>query len=155
MYRYSISLFPPRGGEHAHPILNSCKEVVLRCSVYWRGAVSGNGVLARELTGTLYGKVLDPTGLPIPGATTISSPQLIKDSEVRVTNADGVYRVPVLPPGTYRVQVEMDGFQTVTCGDIALRAGAVLAVDVTLQLSARPERQQEQRRFSGIRLDRP
>jgi hypothetical protein len=68
---------------------------------------------AQELTGTLYGKVVDDAGLRVPGATvTVSSPQLIKGSEARVTSQDGVYRVPALPPGVYTVKVELDLEQT-------------------------------------------
>jgi hypothetical protein len=92
--------------------------------------------IAQEVTGTLYGKVTDESGLAVPGATiTVTSPQLIKDAEVRVTGERGTYRVPALPPGTYSVKAEVAGFQTVTYADIVLQAGSSIGVDFVLKLS--------------------
>ncbi len=98
--------------------------------------MGAGSVLAQELTGTLYGRVVDASGSRIPGATvTVSSPQLIKGTEVRVTGNEGTYRVPTLPPGVYTVKIELPGFQTMTHEEIVLEAGASLAIDVTLSIS--------------------
>jgi hypothetical protein len=94
------------------------------------------GASAQELTGTLYGKVLDDGGLPVPGVTiTVTSPALIKGQEVRATNQEGGYRVPALPPGNYTIKAEMQGFQTVTRSGVVLQTGLALAIDFTLKLS--------------------
>jgi outer membrane receptor protein involved in Fe transport len=101
------------------------------------GLLAGGGLLfAQATTGTLYGKVADESGLPVPGANiTISSPQLIGGPETRVSSETGIYRFPRLAPGTYAVKVEMPGFQTVTHEDVLLRAGVSIAVDVVLKVS--------------------
>ena len=92
---------------------------------------------AQEVTGTLYGRLADASGLPLPGATvTISSPQLFKGAQVLTTTERGLYRAPVLPPGTYSVKAEMAGFQTASSDDIQLKAGMALAVDFTLKLAS-------------------
>ena len=89
--------------------------------------MGAGSVLAQELTGTLYGRVVDASGSRIPGATvTVSSPQLIKGTEVRVTSNEGTYRVPSLPPGVYTVKIELPGFQTMSHEEIVLEAGASL-----------------------------
>ncbi|MBI2833785.1 MAG: TonB-dependent receptor [Acidobacteria bacterium] len=96
--------------------------------------------VAQDLTGTLYGKVTSEDGLGVPGVTvTITSPQLIKGSEVRVTSETGGYRVPALPPGQYTVAVEMPGFQPMSRGRIVVEAGAALSVDFVLKLAALEE----------------
>jgi outer membrane receptor protein involved in Fe transport len=88
------------------------------------------------LTGTIYGKVTDESGLAVPGATvTLTSPQLIQAAEVRITGETGVYRVPNLPPGNYVVRAEMSGFQTITRQDVVLRSGQDIAIDFTLKIS--------------------
>jgi outer membrane receptor protein involved in Fe transport len=94
---------------------------------------------AQVLTGTLYGRALDESGLPVPGVTvTISSPQLMQTA-VRVTSEHGGYRVPNLPPGNYLLKAEIAGFQTMTRQDILLQAGAVLAIDFVLKVAALEE----------------
>lgn len=63
-------------------------------------------------TGTLTGKITDPDGLGMPGATvTVTSPAL-QGSRTTVTSTNGDYVIPFLPPGEYTVVVELSGFQT-------------------------------------------
>jgi outer membrane receptor protein involved in Fe transport len=98
--------------------------------------VGAGTVFSQELTGTLYGKVADESGLAVPGVTvTINSPQFIKEAEVRVTTETGTYRVPNLPPGFYTVRVELQGFQTITHEGIELQAGSSIKIDFNLKLS--------------------
>lgn len=90
---------------------------------------------AQELTGTIYGEVVDDQGLAIPGATvTLTSPQHIQ-TEVRVTTGQGSYRVPLLSPGAYTVMVELAGFRTVTFEGVVLNAGQDIAINATLSPS--------------------
>ena len=68
-----------------------------------------------QTTGRLRGDVSDPDGQPIPGATiTISSASLPGGSRVAFSGEAGAYRFTAVPPGTYNILVEMDGFQTVS-----------------------------------------
>lgn len=114
------------------------RGTVIRCFAIVTSALllAVGSTPAQEVTGTLYGKVIDESGLPVPGATiTITSPQLIKGAEVRVTTERGTYRVPSLPPGTYTVKAEMQGFQTVSYPDVVLKAGSSIGVDFALKLT--------------------
>lgn len=91
---------------------------------------------AQSVTGSIFGTVTDASGSRLPGVTvTISSPRLIRGTDVRVTNDEGIYRAPNLPPGTYEVQFELAGFRTVRRENIALLAGQSLAVDGQLQVA--------------------
>jgi len=93
-------------------------------------------LIAQEVTGTLYGRVSDTSGLPMPGVTiTISGPQLIQGAQTLSTNERGLYRAPLLPPGTYAIKAELSGFRTETSSDIQLRAGASLSVDLILTVA--------------------
>jgi outer membrane receptor protein involved in Fe transport len=99
----------------------------------------GGAATAQVLTGTLYGKAVDESGLPVPGVTvTITSPQLMQ-AEVRATSGNGTYRVPNLPPGTYILKAEVAGFQTVTRQEVLLQAGAALGIDFVLKVAALEE----------------
>src|ERR1017187_2856253 len=65
-------------------------------------------------TGTLAGRATDEQGVGLPGVTvTITSPAL-QGSRTAVTNANGNYTFPQLPPGEYAVKFALSGFQTVT-----------------------------------------
>ena len=98
--------------------------------------VGAGTAFSQEVTGTLYGKVADESGLAVPGVTvTISSPQFIKEAEVRATTGTGTYRVPNLPTGFYTVRVELQGFQTITREGIELLAGSSIKIDFNLKLS--------------------
>ena len=53
-------------------------------------------------TGTLTGTVTDSTGAVLPGATiTVTSDALIGGSRTAVSDANGTYRFPALPPGSH------------------------------------------------------
>jgi len=64
-------------------------------------------------TGALRGVVTDDQNDPLPGvAITVTSPSLM-GSRSAVTDANGEYRIPALPPGEYKVKAELQGFGTI------------------------------------------
>ncbi|MGH9350390.1 MAG: TonB-dependent receptor [Vicinamibacterales bacterium] len=116
----------------------------VRHEVRWVGvllvvlSLAGPGAArAQDVTGTLYGTVSAEDGSRLPGATvSITSPQLIKAAEIRVTGGEGEYRVQALPPGVYAITVELQGFRTVNREGISLRAGMSLGVDFRLGIAS-------------------
>ncbi len=90
-------------------------------------------------TGSITGTVTDESGSPLPGVTvTISSPSLM-GTRSAVTDARGVYRFPALPPGTYTVKAELQGFATVVHSDIRLTTTVTLTVDIVMKPAALAE----------------
>ena len=64
-------------------------------------------------TGIISGKVVDPDGLAVPGATvTLESPAL-QGSRTAQTSTNGDYIIPFLPAGEYTVTFTLPGFRTV------------------------------------------
>lgn len=91
---------------------------------------------AQTVTGSLFGTLTDASGARLPGVSVmVTSPQLITGQEVRQSSADGQYRFPTLPPGTYAISFELPGFQTVQRENVVLLAGQSLAVDARLQVA--------------------
>jgi Carboxypeptidase regulatory-like domain/TonB dependent receptor len=86
--------------------------------------------------GTISGLVLDTVGSAIPGAELL----IVNDATgVRypgTTNKEGIYAVPNLPPGPYRIQVSKLGFKTLIKPDIILNVQDALAVNFTLPVGA-------------------
>lgn len=86
----------------------------------------------QELT-TLSGTVRDgETGHPLPGAVvTVSSPALPEERSA-TADADGVYRLSLLPPGAYLLRVEAAGYQPWGAAAFRVRGEQELRKELTL-----------------------
>ena len=51
-----------------------------------------------------------------------------------VSNAEGLYRVPALVPGHYRVEIHLEGFDPQSRRPITLEVSQTLALDVVLSV---------------------
>ena len=88
---------------------------------------------AQKITGTLRGEVTDPTGAVISGAkVTVTNEDTGLTRTVNTTSA-GIYSVDNLPVGSYRIQVESQGFKSEVRSKVALNVADARAVDVQLQ----------------------
>src|ERR1017187_10978494 len=65
-------------------------------------------------TGTLSGNVADEAGAGLPGVSVIATSPALQGSRTTVTNVNGDWVMPNLPPGEYTVTIALSGFQTVT-----------------------------------------
>lgn len=89
--------------------------------------------------GRLIGIVTDSQQGILPGVTvTAQSPALI-GVQTAVTETDGRYRFPSLPPGRYSLTFELGGFQTTVRENIVLALGQTLNVDIQLSVATLQE----------------
>jgi carboxypeptidase family protein len=89
--------------------------------------------------GSLRGYVKDQQGGALPGATvTATSPEMLAPA-TSTTDAEGFYRILNLPPGTYILSVEIQGFSPHRQEGILLRGGANFQVDVELKIGTLAE----------------
>ncbi len=85
-------------------------------------------------TGTLTGVVSMDDGVSIPGVTVvITSPALVIGRMTAVTNENGVYRFPNLPPGLYDLAFELESFRPVIRKDIRVNAAQTFTVNATMR----------------------
>jgi outer membrane receptor protein involved in Fe transport/uncharacterized membrane protein YbhN (UPF0104 family) len=85
-------------------------------------------------TGSIAGRVVDQQNLAVPGATvTVISPQ---GPRTFVTDSDGQFFAPYLPPGTYDVRVELASFKPVDRKQIEVRLGQRVELTIPLELGA-------------------
>ena len=90
-------------------------------------------------TGAITGKVTDDQRNPLPGVTVnLSSPSLM-GVRATTTDANGEFRFPALPPGTYAVKAELQGFQTALREDVRVNTTLTLTVDLELRPMAMAE----------------
>jgi hypothetical protein len=88
---------------------------------------------AQTFTGTIVGRVVDSQQTAIPNAA-VTLRSLEREFErYAVANAQGEYTLELIPPGTYRVQVEHAGF-AVTAVNVEVVVATPVRVDVTLQI---------------------
>lgn len=76
-------------------------------------------------TGSISGKVVDPNGEPIPGATVIVSSSYLQGTRGTQTGVDGEFMIPFLPPANdYQITVEAQGFGKVVQSGIVVNLGS-------------------------------
>jgi hypothetical protein len=87
-------------------------------------------------TGSIRGKVEDDKGIPLPGVTvTITGPALI-GKITSVSNQEGMYRAPGLPPGSdYEIRPNYLDLETVIRKGIIVRIGMVVTIDIQMKPS--------------------
>ena len=64
-------------------------------------------------TGALTGTITDPSGAVVPNAVVTATNVATEQSRTATSGSNGAYRFALLPPGTYRVRFEAQGFRTV------------------------------------------
>ena len=88
------------------------------------------------INSSLSGLVLDSSGAIVPEANvTLSNPEK-GISRSFTTRADGGYVFTLVPPGTYTLKVEKQGFETQVRSGIILAVGQSASQDVTLGVGA-------------------
>jgi hypothetical protein len=91
---------------------------------------------AQELSGTLVATVEDAQGGVVRGAVVrVSSPALIGGPRTSTSNERGQMRFPALPPGSYAIEVDAQGFQPYREPGIRVGVGATIERLVRLEVA--------------------
>ena len=94
------------------------------------------GVALASPTATLTGRVTDSLGGILTGAqieaTSIDTNTIFRGK----TNKEGLYRIPNLPPGHYRVIVRMFGFRTIVKPGVELHVQDAISLNFSMQLGS-------------------
>jgi hypothetical protein len=83
-------------------------------------------------TATLKGTVLDVQGGGVPGATVTISNAATGLSKTQKSAPEGGYLFPLLPIGTYQIEVTATGFDKAVAKDVVLSVGEAAIVDIHL-----------------------
>ena len=85
--------------------------------------------------GTITGEVKDSTGAVLPGVTVTAVNKATNATRTTSSNAVGLFDFPALPPGTYTVKSELEGFRT-SSRDLELQVQQTARVNFMLELGA-------------------
>jgi hypothetical protein len=91
---------------------------------------------AQEVTGAITGRITDPSGASIAGASVTAKDMDRGTLSKSETNESGIYNLPRLPIGRYEVRVESTGFQTAVHPPFDLVLNQTATIDVKLTLGA-------------------
>ena len=85
-------------------------------------------------TGSLSGSVLDPRGVPLPGASILLRDESTGATQKASSDAEGKYMFSNLPTDKFTLQVDGNGFNTGKRSGIQVGNGPVSDINVTLEL---------------------
>lgn len=106
--------------------------------IFTLAALTAFGILnvsaqSQALNGQIEGVVTDSNGAAVPNATVTGRDIGTGAERTVTTDSSGVYRLPLLPLGTYRVTVEAPNFKRLIREGITIVTGQTATVDISLE----------------------
>ncbi len=96
-------------------------------------------LFAQTDTGTILGTIKDQSGAVIAGAKVSVTNEATNAVETTATSQQGVYTVPLLPPGQYGLNVTKEGFEEYSRSGITLQVNQTAQVNAELALGSAKE----------------
>ena len=95
--------------------------------------IVGMSVEVYAQTAQITGRLSDSSGAVIPGARVGVTNEKTGIGRETVSNNEGYYTIPLLPPGEYRVSVRKEGFKPLVQVNVVLNVEQVARLDFTMQ----------------------
>ncbi len=89
-----------------------------------------------QSTGTIQGTVTDPAGAAIPNASVTVRDENTGQERMLMTDNAGLYSVPSLPVGTYRVEVKANGMAPIAATHLVLSVSTTVVQNFNLTVSS-------------------
>ncbi|MCI0724252.1 MAG: TonB-dependent receptor [Acidobacteria bacterium] len=107
------------------PYLALCIPIVL----------AGSPIFA-STSATITGRVTDQQDLVVPGAQVQATNIQTNITYAGETNEDGLYRIPNLPPGEYRLIIQKDGFASIAKPGLELHVQDIITLNFSMQIGS-------------------
>jgi outer membrane receptor protein involved in Fe transport len=113
-------------------LLRALSRIALSCAAL--ALLSAPAPAQSQATGgDIEGRVVDPNGAAVPGATVTARNRQTGLEKTATSNEDGVYRIILLPPGQYTVSTSaVQGFQPTTLQNVTVTVGSRTPLDISL-----------------------
>src|SRR6187549_1528666 len=89
---------------------------------------------SQAANGTIEGTIKDASGGLLPGVTVTVHNTDTGSERVVVTDANGLFRAPLLPLGKYDVSAELQGFKKQVQTGIPLTAGSSAVINIAMEV---------------------
>ena len=90
---------------------------------------------AQEFTGSIYGRIVDPSNAPLPGVSITVEGAAIQGQRTAESEANGSYRFLYLPPGEYRVTYQKSKFKKIVYEGAKVEVDKTITMNVTMQIA--------------------
>ena len=120
-----------------HPGLTMDKHIREACSLAFRSGLLLTIVIVAvwaDSYATLTGRVIDPSGRAVPSAQILVHNLATLLDYAVTTNNEGIYEIPALAVGAYRVQVRARGFRLYTAEALTMDVARTVVLDVHLEV---------------------
>ena len=117
--------------------LNSSRTFVLRRllgTIFLAGLCCLTVVAQSGPSGSLTGTVVDQNRAPVPGASVTATNTSTGEQRNAVTNEDGIYTLPALATGSYKLSFQRQGFKTATNDEVTVEAAVPRTVNITMEV---------------------
>src|SRR5258708_24429890 len=96
--------------------------------------MDANAAMGQDVTATITGTVMDPSGAAVVGAT-VTAKSVERGTIFKAeSNEAGIYRITQLPVGNYDLRIEKSGFQTSLYPAFVLGLNQIARIDVQMKV---------------------
>lgn len=95
------------------------------------------GPVTAQTTGRIEGRIVDPDGRAVAGVTVTASSLSLQGIRTAVTEGDGLFRFPALPPGNYEVTAQLLGFNPLEVPVVAVTLDRTSSLELSLTRAQR------------------
>jgi outer membrane receptor protein involved in Fe transport len=114
-----------------YPMEGNMKKAILLATALL--VLAALGFSQSRETGAITGKVVDDQGAALPGVSLTLTSANLMGSRTAISDTEGIFRFPALPPGIYVVKAELQGFVTVIQENIRLTTTVTLTLNLTMK----------------------
>jgi hypothetical protein len=134
--REKSALFSQKKPNDERGILEIMNEKILRriLMMLIAAVLSATPLLAQTTAANLSGTVRDESDALVAGATVTVNNAATGFKRAVVTDSDGAFFVPQIPPNTYSVKVEREGFAATEITDVILNVNDQRALNIRLKV---------------------
>jgi hypothetical protein len=98
--------------------------------------VLAGAVFGQETRGTIVGRVVDPSGAFIPGASVVVTNTAMGTKFNLKTNENGYYQATFLIPGMYSIEASSQGFKKAVRDNVQIQVNDRLEINMALEVGA-------------------
>ena len=118
----------------SHGVFGACIRLAHCC--WWQSSLLRP---RSSYNGNINGTITDPSGAVIVGSSVTLTNTGTSDTRTTTTNASGLYQFTDLPPGSYRIVAQQQGYQKTVREPIDLQVAGTVQINIALAVGSATE----------------